>query len=231
MTVLKPVCVCVCAHVCSCMHVSCSIWKRPESSGAGSSQPGMGDVQTYLLWFSTCKSNRSEFVTILTHYINRHNHIGLSKRFIAFFTVPCIIQFISKHQTWRWNPLPLLRERKIIIFFLLRYIWMKNAYLWDVKHLIRRLTLPHSCPCLQSEAVPTVEAVWGCFPAVLFGCFHHCGDPSLAQHVVYPKFAFNQERSQVLLVLYSVCLTANSHYTSSILATLFYFSGNSHHTK
>lgn len=78
---------------------------------------------------------------------------------------------------------------------------MKNAYLWDVKHLIRRLTLPHSCPCLQREAVSLVAAAWGRFPAVLFGCFHHCGDPSLAQHVVYPKFAFNQERRQVLLVL------------------------------
>lgn len=29
------------------------------------------------------------------------------------------------------------------------HISMKNAYSWDSKHLIKRLTLPHSCLCLQ----------------------------------------------------------------------------------
>lgn len=48
---------------------------------------------------------------------------------------------------------------------------MKNACLWDVTHLIRRLALPHSCPCLQKEAVPSVMAAWGCFPAGLLGVF------------------------------------------------------------
>lgn len=39
---------------------------------------GIGDAQTYALWFFTCKSNRSEFVTTLTHYTYRQYHIGLS---------------------------------------------------------------------------------------------------------------------------------------------------------
>lgn len=117
---------------------------------------------------------------------------------------------------------------------------MKNAYSWDLKHLIRRLTLPNSCLCLQRETVPLMMAVWDRFPAVLFGCFQHCGDPSLAQHVVYPKFAFTQKRSQLLLVLYSVRhipsnhLTANSHYNSMsmhLLVILFHFSGTVYHSK
>lgn len=48
---------------------------------------------------------------------------------------------------------------------------MKNACLWDMTHLIRRLALPRSCPCLQKEAVPSVTAAWGCFPAGLLGVF------------------------------------------------------------
>lgn len=117
---------------------------------------------------------------------------------------------------------------------------MKNAYSWDLKHLIRRLTLPHGCLRLQREAVPSVAAVWDRFPAVLFGCFQHGGDPSLAQRVVYPKFAFNQGRSQLLLVWYSVLrvpsnhLTADSHYNSTrthLLATLFHVRGDIHPTK
>lgn len=117
---------------------------------------------------------------------------------------------------------------------------MKNAYSWDLKHLIRRLTLPRGCLRLRREAVPSVTAVWDRFPAVLFGCFQHGGDPSLAQRVVYPKFTFNQERSQLLLVWYSVHhvpsnhLTANAHFNSRrthLLATLFHVSGNLHPTK
>lgn len=85
-----------------------------------------------------------------------------------------------------------------------------------------------------------MTAVWDRFPAVLFGCFQHGGDPSLAQRVVYPKFTFNQERSQLLLVWYSVHhvpsnhLTANAHFNSRrthLLATLFHVSGNLHPTK
>lgn len=88
---------------------------------------------------------------------------------------------------------------------------MKNAYSWDLKHLIRRLTLPHGCLRLQREAVPSV---WDRFPAVLFGCFQHGGDPSLAQRVVYPKFAFNQERSQLLLGWCSVPHVPSNHLTA-----------------
>lgn len=112
---------------------------------------------------------------------------------------------------------------------------MKTAYSWDLKHLIRRLTLPHGCLRLRREAAPSATAVWDRFPAVLFGCFQRGGDPSLAQRVVYPKFAFNQERSQLLLVWYSAHrvpsshLTANAHFNSR--RTHLLVSGNIHPTK
>lgn len=160
--------------------------------------------------------------------------------FNLFLTVMIVVQFISEDQTCDCNPLTLLREREIIILFLTQIFGWKNEISWDLKRLIRRLTPPHSCMCLQREAVPSTTAAWGCFPAVLFGCFQHCGDPSLAQRVVYPKFAFNQEKSQLLLVLYSVHhlpsnhLTANSHYNATTilsLASSFHFSGSKYKTK
>lgn len=85
-------------------------------------------------------------------------------------------------------------------------ISMKNAYSWDWKQLIKRLTLPHSCLCLQKGMLATTAAASGrfVFPAVLFGCFQHRGDPPLAWCFVFPKLTFNQETSQLLFVLCSV---------------------------
>lgn len=35
---------------------------------------------------------------------------------------------------------------------------MKNAYSWGLKHIIKRLSLPHSCLCLQRGAFPATVA-------------------------------------------------------------------------
>lgn len=53
-----------------------------------------------------------------------------------------------------------------------------------------------------------------CFPAVLFGCFQHCGDPPLARCFVFPKLTFNQETSQLLFVLCSVHHFLSSHLSA-----------------
>lgn len=48
-------------------------------------------------------------------------------------------------------------------------IWMKNAYVWGSKQLIKRLTLPHSCLCLQRG--PFLATVAGKIPPVCV-CSH-----------------------------------------------------------
>lgn len=101
------------------MHMSCSVWKSTDRSGAGSSQPGNGDVQAYMLCFSTSKSNRSEFVFYHATYIGS---ITLCLDMYRLFTILSVIQFTSKDQTWGYNPLALLGEREIINFFFLRYL-------------------------------------------------------------------------------------------------------------
>lgn len=50
------------------------------------------------------------------------------------------------------------------------HISMKNAYSWDWKQLIKRLTLPHSLLCLQRGAFPTTVAASGPLCVFLLFC-------------------------------------------------------------
>lgn len=151
----------------------------------------------------------------------------------SLFTILCIIQFLSKDQTWGCNPLPLLRERKIIIFFLLRYLDEECIPLGREASHQKVNTSPQLSVCLKGSSFfsnGSVGPLSCCFVWVFSSLWRPIIGPACCLSEVC--FQSRKKPDAACVTVHSVCLTANSHYTSSIhsLATLFYFSGNFHHT-
>lgn len=111
----------------------------------------------------------------------------------------------------------LLRGRRIIIFFLLRYLDEKYIPLGrEVSH--QKVSTSPQLSMSPKGTGSFSDGSVGRFPAVLFGCFHHSSDPSLAQHVVYLKFAFNQEKARCCsyYILSVKSKSADLHYSRRV---------------
>lgn len=94
------------------------------------------------------------------------------------------------------------------------HISMKNAYSWDWKQLIKRLTLPHSCLCLQRGSISDNSGSVGPLCVSLLFClgvFNIIVTRHWPRCFVFPKLTFNQETSQLLFVLCSVHHFSSRH--------------------
>lgn len=107
---------------------------------------------------------------------------------------------------WGCNPSPLHGARGDNYSLSDSHISMKNAYSWGSKQLIKRLTLPHSCLCLQRGAFPTTVAATDhfvfscCFVWVFSTLLWPTGGPMLC----FPEVNF-QSRDKPAVVCVVFC--------------------------